>query len=80
MPYYPTPTADASLQIVEYRLSHKCLSQTFNTTEHSAHYFEWVQVRLEKPTDTLMPLPRTHKTTPSPTFPPHVVVVGGKKT
>ena len=54
-PYYPTGTADVSLQIVEYRLTHKCLSQTFNTNEHSAHYLEWVRVRLEKLTDTLMP-------------------------
>ena len=79
VPYFPTGTADPSLQIVEYRLHHKCLSQTFNTTEHFAHYLEWVRVRLEKLTDTMMPLPRTHNTTPSPTFPPQMVVVGGKK-
>ena len=79
VPYYPTGKANTSLQIVEYRLTHKCLSQTFNTTEHSAHYLEWVRVRLEKLTDTLMPLPRTHNTTPSPTFPPQMVVVGSKK-
>ena len=47
-PYYPTSTADSSLQIVEYRLTHECLSQTFNTTDHSAHSLEWVRVRLEK--------------------------------
>ena len=78
-PYYPTSTVDPSLQIVEYRLTHKCPSQTLNTTEHSAHYLEWVRVRLEKPTDTLMPLPRTNNTTPSPTLPPQMVVVSGKK-
>ena len=60
---------------MEYRLTHKCLSQTYNTTEHSAHYLGWVRVRLEKLTDTLMPLPRTHNTTPSPTFPPQMVGV-----
>ena len=68
-PYYPTSTANPSLQIVEHRPTHKCLSQTFNTTEHSAHYLEWVPVRLEKLTDTLMPLPRTNNTTPSPLIP-----------
>ena len=66
-PYYPTTTADPCLQIVEYQLTHKCLSKTFNTTKHSADYLERVQVRLEKLTDTLMPLPRTNNTTPSPT-------------
>ena len=78
-PYYPTSTADPSLQIVEYRLTHKCLSKTFNTTKHSAHYPGWVQVRLEKLTDTLMRLPRTNNTTPSPTFPPQMMVGGAKK-
>ena len=47
VPYYPTGTADPSLQIVEYRLTQKCLSQTFNSTEHSPHDLEWV--RLENP-------------------------------
>ena len=71
--------ASASLQIVEDRLTPKCLSETFNTTEDSAHYLEWVRVRMEKLTETLMPLPRKHNTTPSPTFPPQKVAVGGKK-
>ena len=46
-PYYPT--AHPSLQIVQYRLTHKYPSQTFNTIEHSAHYVECVRVRLESP-------------------------------
>ena len=68
--YYPTGTADASLQIVEYQLTHKCPSQTFNSI---AYYLEWVRVTLEKLTCTLMPLPRTQNTSPSPTFPPQMV-------
>ena len=70
----------ASLQIVQYGLIHKCSSQTFNTTEHSSHYLQWVGVTSENGTDTLMPLPPTHNTTPSPTFPPQMVVTHGAGT